>query len=146
MKNRETVWIIFNFEISRMPNSRPKRHKVRREDFSATIDYVIFIIRGFPLYTYSMVSSLTPLQWLNLIFCCFIDLCFVFATHNRGLRKITINLQWLLWRKIHSYWKSCIYISIIRSKTFYFKFKSSSMNWFKTELFVCFTCSNCYII
>ena len=31
-----------------------KRHKVRREDFSATIDYVIFIIRGFPLSTYSM--------------------------------------------------------------------------------------------
>ena len=38
----------------RMAFSRPKRHKVRREDFSATIDYVIFIIRGFPLYTYSM--------------------------------------------------------------------------------------------
>ena len=39
-----------------MPNSRPKRQKVRREDFSATIDYVIFIIRGFPLYTYSMLG------------------------------------------------------------------------------------------
>ena len=76
----------------------------------------------------------------------FFDLCFIFVTHGGSLRKITINLQWLLWRKIHSYWKSCIYISIIRSKTFYFKFKSSSMNWFKTELCVCFTCSNFYII
>ena len=51
------MWNILNFEISRMVNSRPKRHKVRREDFSATIDYVIFIIRGFPLYTYSMGLS-----------------------------------------------------------------------------------------
>ena len=45
-----------------MVNSRPKRHKVRREDFSATIDYVIFIIRGFPLYTYSMASNLLHLK------------------------------------------------------------------------------------
>ena len=36
------MWNILNFEISRMVNSRPKRHKVRREDFSATIDYVIY--------------------------------------------------------------------------------------------------------
>ena len=42
----------------RMVYSRPKRHKVRRVDFSAIIDYVIFIIRGFPLYTYSMAVSL----------------------------------------------------------------------------------------
>ena len=79
----------------------------------------------------------------------FFDLCFVFVTHGRGLRKITMKLQWMLLGRIwwiHSYWKSCIHISIIRSKTFYFKSKSSSMNWFKTELFVCFTCSNCYII
>ena len=54
---REVSLGIFNLEISRMPNSRPKRHKVRSEDFSATIDYVIFIIRGFPLYTYSMVVA-----------------------------------------------------------------------------------------
>ena len=52
------MWNILNFEISRMVNSRPKRHKVRREDFSATIDYVIFIIRGYPLYTYSMIFVL----------------------------------------------------------------------------------------
>ena len=97
-----------------MPNSRPKRHKVRREDFSATIDYVIFIIRGFPLYTYSMRMAQMekiPLQGLK----------------SENTKKIRIAFQMLLLVDIHcnlfplTYSKICVFKkSVIRKKLRFF--------------------------